>query len=1462
MRRDRVLFPPAASRARAGILLCGILGFLAAPGVAVRAGELHRKDVTLFAPTENVAGKTKAVSVDARRGVLCVSGNLPSQPGKREHVIYSCPAEKVCVNARLSPSAAQAFIEIAASADQKEWKPVLAGEVPSTETHWVAGGLGIVDLRAAGPHSFIRLAVWRDEGSGLLTLGLQPLGERVSREESGAVDLGEAAAGAWIWAKMEDLPGTPPGKSDVLCQYPEVKQIQAVKTGALAPGIYSYMVRPYVGKGGGDLDGAESPAMAELVQAGIVPSLWFRRYCGENGRIVLDWSGEASKQINEFWKVVHPPAKTKGPKPSEPAELDPAVTPKAEEGYEVWRQEPGARDYRLVARVPDPRTRSWGDGAPVPANAPSLKKAEPKDINKVGAARAMFGTLAPGTCYYRLASIFPEGMTEAGPPLKVALEQGSSAAHIRIVKCIGACGYAVWRSTDPDRWENTLVAVLDEDEIFWTDTGLPASRGTSFTLEVRAAKAKDALQAAPWRATGPGHALKLEAGERWIEYRVTGKTDFVGQRARTVRVLVSDKEPKADDLSPRLFGDVGFRLEAFMVPGEHAWASAELFPREAAAVPDARQVVTANAFQVTSRGGTFFTRNFDVQAHNPLTGRWETIIVVRNNKQRSIVVTLERPIAGEMRSFGPYQSDSGAYSFDPAPSLLPLLLPAAMTDVAINGCVLHDRPLERNYIDGFVAAPVGESEIACQLTGLRTGDGPDAAQPASVTLAVALAEGRKGEYQEAGRQELALAPGETKPFRHKFSVPRAGEFRVQVTMTAGKKTYYRFAYWLRAGNAMELERLHPSYRGDLFASDPDRTLRFRLMLSAVQEAKVACELTEPSGGRSVWSKAFQASPGSPWVVEVPVAGLRCGRYCFRADAGELGKVQSTVRLLPKVEGMVDCYLRSDGVMVRDGKPFLPLSLHSAPSEHAADPLPEALLTCGVNSVAYTNPNREGVDLLAKHGILYAGGDAVQRRADSQDWDEQRMTARILGATTRNQLFWFAGEEMDIFDETTGRARKTSIWWEGYLKTYNLCRELMPFMPVYALAFDGNSYLGPHCEMALLSDIYGLEPYLRPSYDDDSQERSAGASQRRAWIAAAVLGEAGRSRWTLAGQGEPSQKAVWASPLQAWDTRCWQDFAKGRVLSLTEHRFMAYDALLLGATGLGWWGYHWDYFHIKFNPLQWESLRAVIEELAMLAPAWLAKDVTADARLLCPTVDMAAREHEGKAYLFVANHRCNDTVFAVQCPEAWKKIARYTVVNEDRECEAKDGVIRERIGPFGVRIYTNNTDLKATRLAKMLKDPRFNGTPSRSRIENNLACEWNGARASGNYKYFNFDHNVFANDGDPETAYITPDWFKQPPAALRPYTLTITLKDPAKVERIIVRTWRPKYWPDPVEALENYDLEVCSDKKWDTIAEARKNEQEVRTHEFPARTIEALRLKIHKGLYVNEIEAYGPDAPKR
>ncbi|MDP6504454.1 MAG: hypothetical protein QF886_12600, partial [Planctomycetota bacterium] len=759
---------------------------------ALRAETVLSEEAVLFSSDQELVRKTDGVSMDEFSGYFVTQKTLPLERRNAERVVLRLSSPKVLLSAFLEHSGDATFIALETSSDGQHWRPGLVYEKRASG-HTVDGPIVPVDLSAQPPARFVRVSLWRNgsgpHGFGRTFFHVTPLGKRVSTVESKPIATANAEKGMWVWAKAEDVPGEVIAKSKVPYQPPEIMKARAIDTGTLKTGLYSYLVRPYSKQSPDE----HTTASQQLGR----PSFWYRSATGPNGSILLDWS-KSSPKLKVFWDLSK---EEKAPEDDLDAEIE--AKPAVERGYEIWRQSSGNPALRLAGRLTRPDASSWIDRGTTVEGAPLLKDAKPSSFNTAGLPAASFGTLAPGTYYYRISAIVPDGMTAATPAVKVTLNKGQSAAEFRLSKVIGASGYLVWRSNKPNRWAGTLVGILGEKDLIWHDTGLPQSSGTSIQVSISEAKTKDGLKTATWMPLPKGKSIRLDQKTRWIKYRVLGGTDFPLQRRRVARILVSHDKPGTDDLSARIMNHLNAHLEPFMVNAPHAWHSFSLFAEAAISKPDARGRVRANALHVKSRGGTFLTRNFDVQVYSPIAGRWETLLEARDRSRLSIVISLDRTIHGRIRALGPYASYSGAYAFDPTPRLTPLLLPAEITDLAINGRKLRNRPLFRNCIDGRIAVAAGESELGFNIKGLSMEGARIDANAVPLTVIVSVAQSKE-ELIPVSRQIINVRPGEVKEYRQRFNLAQTGEYRVQTSVRAGGKPYYEFTYWLMAGNGVEL----------------------------------------------------------------------------------------------------------------------------------------------------------------------------------------------------------------------------------------------------------------------------------------------------------------------------------------------------------------------------------------------------------------------------------------------------------------------------------------------------------------------------------------------------------------------------------------------------------------------------------------------------------------------------------
>ncbi|HOJ39842.1 MAG TPA: hypothetical protein PK644_05185, partial [bacterium] len=211
-------------------------------------------------------------------------------------------------------------------------------------------------------------------------------------------------------------------------------------------------------------------------------------------------------------------------------------------------------------------------------------------------------------------------------------------------------------------------------------------------------------------------------------------------------------------------------------------------------------------------------------------------------------------------------------------------------------------------------------------------------------------------------------------------------------------------------------------------------------------------------------------------------------------------------------------------------------------------------------------------------------------------------------------------------------------------------------------------------------------------------------------------------------------------------------------------------------------------------------------------------------------------------------------------------------SENRYVILEKSSFTDTFEPFGVHIYTDRFLPKGTLIMeKMLKDALFAAEPKKDKDPKNLCWEGNNAKISSSWTYLSFkDSPVFAIDGDIRTCWFTrrwgfyagpvqPDdgaWVKRLKETWKNDWLQITFPREVTIGRLEIISWLPKYYPDPVNVLSDYEVQYLQGKDWVTFLAGTGNVKERIVHKFPEIKTSCIRLVVTKGLYVAEIRAYG------
>ncbi|MBN2092130.1 hypothetical protein JW964_21100 [candidate division KSB1 bacterium] len=216
------------------------------------------------------------------------------------------------------------------------------------------------------------------------------------------------------------------------------------------------------------------------------------------------------------------------------------------------------------------------------------------------------------------------------------------------------------------------------------------------------------------------------------------------------------------------------------------------------------------------------------------------------------------------------------------------------------------------------------------------------------------------------------------------------------------------------------------------------------------------------------------------------------------------------------------------------------------------------------------------------------------------------------------------------------------------------------------------------------DIYPVIPHgIRPSYalfDDGLQ-----GDLLNTYIS--QIGEFTDRMRKIAGQGKPVFMVLQGFAWELLRDKKDQDPTMVKFPTYEESRFMAYNAIIHGATGIIYWG-------TTYTPqpsMFWNDLKKVTRELGDLQDVLAAKSVKLNIQLdyvemghsVDAGIEMLAKEHDGKIFLLTANADKNPAKVTFS---GLDNFVQATVCFENRNLNIKNGTITERYEPFDIHIF--------------------------------------------------------------------------------------------------------------------------------------------------------------------------------
>ena len=161
-----------------------------------------------------------------------------------------------------------------------------------------------------------------------------------------------------------------------------------------------------------------------------------------------------------------------------------------------------------------------------------------------------------------------------------------------------------------------------------------------------------------------------------------------------------------------------------------------------------------------------------------------------------------------------------------------------------------------------------------------------------------------------------------------------------------------------------------------------------------------------------------------------------------------------------------------------------------------------------------------------------------------------------------------------------------------------------------------------------------------------------------------------------------RKPIWAI-LQGFGWSVWEKdpSVHKRAPTWEETRFMAYDAIVHGATGIIYWGASYE----DRDSDIWDSLRRMASELKELIPALVSPEVVnVEAESADGAVIAMGRRVEGKLWVLAVNERDTEVDATIQLPGPAESLERWRENGDGPQ--VRGGDLIDSFGPYGVHVY--------------------------------------------------------------------------------------------------------------------------------------------------------------------------------
>ena len=451
----------------------------------------------------------------------------------------------------------------------------------------------------------------------------------------------------------------------------------------------------------------------------------------------------------------------------------------------------------------------------------------------------------------------------------------------------------------------------------------------------------------------------------------------------------------------------------------------------------------------------------------------------------------------------------------------------------------------------------------------------------------------------------------------------------------------------------------PNARGLIRDGIDERRLVTRCALRTKEPGVVARLRLRDTGGEVIAEKTIRAAE-MPAVWSPDLAPLPRGGYFVVAEAVNAdGRVlASELRPLdivpPEAPGL---FFRDDHVAMVEGKPWFPIGVCSMP---VTDPVAERLVQSGFNLILTGEFTQEPTGKVQE--VLNRARDLGLRVIE---WNNGYVYGKI-SSDERRRLFETSAQHVMKHPSFLGWACDEALWNGVALSevrdAYLAARFWEPTLVFWQNQAPRNA-IEDLARYTRWCDVTGMDIYPVEGADHSDLPNKT----------LSVVGdEVEKQHQTVSGR-----KPVWAI-LQGFGWGAWENGEKlhKRAPSWEETRFMAYDAIVHGATGIIYWGASYE----KQQAPIWDHLRRMARELADLTPVLVSPErvqVKAEA-----PVTAIARRVQGKVWVIAVNESANPVKGAA--PGLPDRTLRR--VGEEGAVEVKAGRLEDDFAGYGVHVY--------------------------------------------------------------------------------------------------------------------------------------------------------------------------------